>query len=133
VLQRIRDLRKKDDGFTLVELLIVIIILGVLAGIVVFSVQAFQNRGETAACKADFKSVETALEAYYAQNSDYPATDDGNPATKTDGLQGLVTGGYLKEVPSSPKYTITYARVAGPPVSYTLVAANACNDQIPAA
>jgi general secretion pathway protein G len=73
VLQRIRATRQqKESGFTLTELLIVIVILGILAGVVVFAVQAFQDRGKTAACKADFRSAEVAVEAYYAQNSAYP-------------------------------------------------------------
>jgi prepilin-type N-terminal cleavage/methylation domain-containing protein len=73
VHQRIRETRRqKESGFTLTELLIVIVILGVLAGIVVFAVQAFQNRGESAACRADFKATQVAVEAYYAQQGAYP-------------------------------------------------------------
>jgi general secretion pathway protein G len=73
VLAHIRKIRKDDSGFTLIELLMVIVILGVLATIVVFSVQGITDTGEEAACKADLKTVETAVEAYYAQNNgDYP-------------------------------------------------------------
>lgn len=75
MLQRIRAARQeKENGFTLIELLIVIIILGVLAGIVVFAVRAVQDRGQAAACKADYRSVTTAMEAYYANHTpgDYP-------------------------------------------------------------
>jgi general secretion pathway protein G len=129
VLQRLRAARKNESGFTLVELLIVIIILGVLAAIVVFSVQAFQNRGESAACKTDFKTVESALEAYYAQTYHYPAAE-------TD----LTANGYLKELPpavAGGSYYIVYTHVAaaaGPPAvteSYTLVATGACQDHLP--
>lgn len=55
-----------DLGFTLVELLIVIVILGILAGIVVFSVSGITDRGNLSACKADVASVVAAEEAYYA-------------------------------------------------------------------
>lgn len=69
MMERIREARRDDEaGFTLIELLIVIVILGVLAGIVVFSVQGIQDRGKTGACKADVATVQTAEEAYYAQN-----------------------------------------------------------------
>jgi general secretion pathway protein G len=74
VLQRLRAARQNDKGFTLVELLIVIVILGVLAGIVVFAVNGITDRGEVAACKADVKTVQVASEAYYAKNGSYAAT-----------------------------------------------------------
>ncbi|MDO7867411.1 prepilin-type N-terminal cleavage/methylation domain-containing protein [Nocardioides jiangxiensis] len=64
--------RRGDDGFTLIELLIVIIILGILAAIVVFSVRGIADRGNTAACKTEVRTVETAAEAYYAKKGSYP-------------------------------------------------------------
>jgi type II secretion system protein G len=80
-LARARQARKNEGGFTLIELLIVIVILGVLAGIVVFSVRGIQDRGDTAACKANVATVETAVEAYYAKHGSYP--------TKADDLTGV--------------------------------------------
>ena len=75
MLAQIRKLRTDEGGFTLIELLMVIVIIGILAGIVVFSVRGINDTGEAAACKADLKTVETAVEAYYAKNdSTYPAT-----------------------------------------------------------
>ena len=68
--QRLRAIRRSDSGFTLTELLIVIVILGVLTGIVVFAVGAFTDRGEIAACRADVKTVQAAAEAYRAQNNE---------------------------------------------------------------
>jgi general secretion pathway protein G len=52
-------------------LLIVIVILGVLAGIVVFSVQGLQDRSKAGACRADVATVQTAEEAYYATTGTY--------------------------------------------------------------
>jgi prepilin-type N-terminal cleavage/methylation domain-containing protein len=100
--QRIRALRASDNGFTLTELLIVIVILGVLTGIVVFAVGAFTDKGETAACKSDRKAVEVATEAFRAQTGAYP------PAGAA-GLTQLKTDGYLRDVPSSTKYYIDLA------------------------
>jgi general secretion pathway protein G len=74
LMKRYADLRKKDGGFTLIELLIVIVILGVLAGVVVFAVSGISDRGDSAACKAEKKTVEVAVEAYYAKNGSYPLT-----------------------------------------------------------
>ena len=59
-------------GFTLIELLIVIVILGILAGIVVFAVQSLTSSSAQASCSADYKTVQTALEAYKAQMGSYP-------------------------------------------------------------
>jgi prepilin-type N-terminal cleavage/methylation domain-containing protein len=96
VLQRLRALRKNESGFTLTELLIVIVILGILTGVVIIAVGAFQDRGESAACRTDKKTVETAVEAYRAKESTYPPD-----------LPTLVPL-YLRSVPSSDKYQVVY-------------------------
>jgi prepilin-type N-terminal cleavage/methylation domain-containing protein len=72
-LQRLNERRKQDEGFTLIELLVVIVILGILAAVVVFAVGGITDRGAESACEATAKSVETASEAYYAQNTAYAA------------------------------------------------------------
>jgi general secretion pathway protein G len=100
--KRLREARQNESGFTLIELLIVIVILGVLAGIVVFAVSAFNNDGVAAACKSDVKSVEIASEAYFAKVGTHAATIDA-----------MKTAGYLKEVPSSTKYTVVYDATTG--------------------
>jgi prepilin-type N-terminal cleavage/methylation domain-containing protein len=87
MLQRLREARHNQDGFTLIELLIVIVILGILAGIVVFGVAKFRSDSTLAACKADLKIVDTASQAYNAQNGSYT------------GVATLVTDKYLKAAP----------------------------------
>ncbi len=59
--------QNQDKGFTLVELLIVIVILGILATVTVFAVRGITDQGQTSACNADKKTMQTAVEAYYAQ------------------------------------------------------------------
>jgi len=73
---RLEQVRAKDSGFTLVELLIVITILGVLAAIVVFSIAAINNSSAASACQSDVSTTNSALEASYAQNGSYPASLD---------------------------------------------------------
>jgi prepilin-type N-terminal cleavage/methylation domain-containing protein len=58
---------KHDKGFTLVELLIVIVILGILATVTVFAVRGITDQGKTSTCKADSKTLQTAYEAFQAQ------------------------------------------------------------------
>ena len=59
-----RHLYKKEKGFTLVELMIVIIILAVLTGIAVPSYLALRNRARESATEAEMKNIATALELY---------------------------------------------------------------------
>ena len=69
-------IEKKDKGFTLVELLIVIVILGILATVTVFAVQGITDQGKTSTCAADKKTYEVAIEAYWAQEGEYPADEN---------------------------------------------------------
>jgi general secretion pathway protein G len=83
--------RSDDTGFTLVELLVVIVILGVLAGIAVFAVGNLTTNSVQAACKSDYKTVELAVESYKAQEGEYPTTGDhglgsGDAVTAAKGL-----------------------------------------------
>jgi prepilin-type N-terminal cleavage/methylation domain-containing protein len=96
--QPVRAASGSDQGFTLVELLIVIVVLGILSGIVVFGVGKFQANATTAACKADVATVSLAADAFDATTGAYPAD-----------VATLVSGGYLKAAPSGGVYTFTSA------------------------
>jgi general secretion pathway protein G len=85
-----------QKGFTLVELLVVIVILGILAAVVVFAVNGISDRGQTAACATDSATLRTAVEAYRAKN-----TAASNPTEAQ-----LVTAGLLST--QSTYYNITY-------------------------
>lgn len=95
--------RNGEAGFTLIEMLIVVIILGILAAVVVFGVSTFRKDSATQACTTDVKTVGTAAEAYKAKTGAYPAG-----ATDADRIGVLVTGQYLKSAPSTTNgYTVT--------------------------
>jgi prepilin-type N-terminal cleavage/methylation domain-containing protein len=81
--------RDGDDGFTLVELLIVIVVLGILSGVVLFGVARFRTDANLAACKADLATVAIAADTYDARNGGYPAD-----------MAALVSGQYLKSTPA---------------------------------
>ena len=65
-IEEIDSNTKRDKGFTLVELLIVIVILGILATVTVFAVRGITDKGTTSACQADLKTLEVGIEAWYA-------------------------------------------------------------------
>jgi prepilin-type N-terminal cleavage/methylation domain-containing protein len=73
------DATQDDEGFSLIELLIVIVILGILSTVVVFSVRGVSDRGQDGACAQDARALATAVESYFAKNggSSIPATGAG--------------------------------------------------------
>jgi len=102
--RRLHAIRRSDRGFTLTELLIVIVILGVLTGIVVLAVGQFSNRGEVSACKTAMKTVEVAIESYRANQGTLPAD------------MGTLVPAYLRTNPDTTNYNIEYfptGRAAG--------------------
>ncbi len=76
----------REPGFTLVELLIVIVVLGVLSSVAVFAVRGISSRGEAAACQADLKTLEAAIEVWAVQH----------PGTDTVSEDDLVRAGHLR-------------------------------------
>lgn len=79
------SLKKRQGGFTIVELLIVIIIIGILATLVVVQFTNQQKKARDAQRKTDIGALETHLEAYYAENGKYPVLSSLNSTT----LKGL--------------------------------------------
>lgn len=99
---------RTDEGFTLVELLIVIVILGVLAAVVVFAVGGITDRGDEVATTADAQTISDAQEAYKAINGSYAEEAE------------LVAAGLLRD-----QSTVHDVTVAADRSSFTLVATGA--------
>jgi len=81
----------KSKGFTLIELLVVIAIIGILATIAVVALNNARTRSRDAKRVADIKQLQTALELYFNERNDYPATatiDDQNTTTNVMKLSG---------------------------------------------
>ena len=75
---------RADGGFTLLELLIVLAVLGILAGIVVFSLQGVESSATVAACQSDFATTTDAVAAYQAQMGSYPGGSGSATVTDSD-------------------------------------------------
>ncbi len=107
-------------GFTLVEIMVVVAIMGLLAAIVTASLSNSRTRTYDAKRKADLKELQGALEAYYQQNGSYPATLNNewwghaaNAYSKSEsGSEAYIpnlTPTYLGKLPQDPKLDPTAA------------------------
>lgn len=68
-----------NKRFTMIELLVGIIVIGILASIVVVNIYRFQERNLVSSIKLDSKSVTAAMNTYVKENSDYPTMDSNKP------------------------------------------------------
>lgn len=67
-------MRKSKSGFTIVELLITVVVVGILAAIIIVAYQGIQNAANDTAIKADLAQLKNKMELFYVQNSKYPNT-----------------------------------------------------------
>ena len=92
------------EGFTLVELMVVIVIIGLLATVVAINVLPSQDRAMTTKAKADIATLEQAIETYRLDNLDFPADLQALVAAPA-GLpnpERYRPGGYIRRLPEDP-------------------------------
>jgi general secretion pathway protein G len=99
--------RAAEQGFTLVELMVVIVIIGLLATIVAINVIPATDTARVEKAKADISTIEQALEQYRLDNLTYPSSSDGlqallNPPASLAQPQRYRRGGYIKKLPNDP-------------------------------
>ena len=102
-----KDIMRREEGFTLIELMVVIVIIGLLATVVVINVLPSQDQARLEKAKADIVLLEQALELYRLDNLDYPGVDDGLDALMTAPTslaqpERYRQGGYIRRLPEDP-------------------------------
>lgn len=84
-----RSLRRNNQAFTIVELMVVIVVIGILTTIVVLSYQGVQRQTRDAQRETTVAIISSALEKYYEKNGEYPADDQFNTASEPDAITSL--------------------------------------------
>jgi len=98
---------RAQRGFTLIEIMVVVVIMGVLAALVVPKLLSRTGESKVAAAKVDIATVMQALKLYKLDNQRYPTTEQGLQALLTKpttgpAANGWKTGGYLEKMPKDP-------------------------------
>jgi general secretion pathway protein G len=103
-----RPLRRRlQRGFTLVEIMVVVVIIGILGALVVPKLLGRTGESRVVAAKVDISSLMQALKLYKLDNQRYPTTEQGLQAlvtkpTSGPAANGWKTGGYLDKLPKDP-------------------------------
>ncbi len=98
---------RDNRGFTLIEIMVVVIILGILASIIVPRLTGRTEQARITKAKVDIKNIESALELFKLDNGFYPSTEQGLEALVEKPTVGRIPknwkeGGYLKKLPIDP-------------------------------
>jgi len=106
-LSVIQNNMQKQQGFTLIEIIVVIVIIGILASFVAPKFLGRADEARVAKAKSDILSLESALDLYKLDNYTYPTTDQGLEALvvkpSSDPVpNGWRQGGYLKKLRKDP-------------------------------
>jgi general secretion pathway protein G len=98
---------RAQTGFTLIEILVVVVIIGIIAGLIVPNVIGRDEQAKVAAARNDIRAIANALEMYRLDNNHYPSTEQGLEAlaSRPSGFpepRNYNEQGYLRRVPVDP-------------------------------
>ena len=102
-----RNTPNGQRGFTLIEIMVVVVIIGVLGAIVVPQFMSRPDQAKVTAAKTDIQAIATSLEMYRLDNAYYPSTQQGLEAlvrrpSGTPAARNWNAQGYLKSLPVDP-------------------------------
>lgn len=106
-VRRATGVHSRAKGFTLIEIMVVVVILGILAALVVPNILQRPDEARVTAARADIRAIANALEMYRLDNHTYPSTDQGLDALvrRPSGFpeaRNWNSEGYLKNIPRDP-------------------------------
>lgn len=96
-----------QKGFTLIEVMVVVVILGILAAIIVPKIMSRPEQARMVKVKQDILAIQSALDLYKLDNGIYPTTDQGLEAlvskpTSSPAPRDWKSDGYLRQIPNDP-------------------------------
>ena len=99
--------RQQHKGFSLIEIMVVLVIIGILASLVAPQIMGNVDRAMVQQAKSDIKTIETALKLYRLDNFVYPTTEQGlqalvSPSSISPEPRNFKSDGYLDRVPKDP-------------------------------
>ncbi|HTW83427.1 MAG TPA: prepilin-type N-terminal cleavage/methylation domain-containing protein [Candidatus Sulfotelmatobacter sp.] len=117
--------RSGERGFTLIELMVVVAIIAILAGILIPNFVNARAQAQTAACESNLRSIATSLELYYTDNQVYPTASAASVQPSLLTANGVP---YLDNTPKDPAaqtatatYSLTTTQASGgSPAGYTI-------------
>ena len=123
-----RRTRRAARGFTLIELMVVVVIIGLLATVVALNVLPSQDRAMAEKARTDVSLLEQALDTYRLENLAYPRSEDGlqallKPPASLSRPERYRAGGYIRRLPADPwgnAYRYRYPGQHGPFDVYSL-------------